>query len=65
MLNDMYAECHLCRVSFMLSDTNKPIMLSVVMLSGIMLSVLMLIVAMVNVIMLSVAMLNVVDPFTC
>jgi hypothetical protein len=34
-----YAECQLCRVSFMLSVSNDPIMLSVVMLSVIMLNV--------------------------
>jgi hypothetical protein len=32
MLNVIYAECHLCCVSFMLIDTNKPSMLSVVIL---------------------------------
>jgi hypothetical protein len=53
MLNVVYAECHLCRMSFMLSV----IMLSVVMLSVVMLSVFML-----NVIILSVVMLNVVAP---
>jgi hypothetical protein len=42
-----YAECHLSCMSFMLSVTNKSLMLSVVML---------------NVIMLSVIMLNVVPP---
>jgi len=31
-----YAECHLCRVSFMLSVSNDPIMLSVIMLSVVM-----------------------------
>jgi hypothetical protein len=44
-------------VSFMLSDTNKPFILSVVMLIVIMLSFVML-----NVIMLSVVMVNVVAP---
>jgi hypothetical protein len=32
------AECHLCRVSFMLDGANKPIMLSIIMLSIISLS---------------------------
>ncbi len=35
-----YAECHLCSVSIMLSVTNKPIMLSVIMLNVVILSVL-------------------------
>ncbi len=34
-----YAECHLCRVPFILSVANKPIMLSVNMLSVVMLSI--------------------------
>ncbi len=42
MLSVIYAECHLCLVSFMLSVTNKPFMLSVIMLNAIMLSVVML-----------------------
>jgi hypothetical protein len=33
-----YAECHLCCMSFMLSVTNKPFMLNVVMPSVIMLN---------------------------
>jgi hypothetical protein len=71
-----YAECYLCRESFMLSVANKPItlnvfmlnvdMLSVVMLSVVLLSVTnkpdMLNVFMLNVDMLSVVMLNVVAP---
>jgi hypothetical protein len=52
-----YADCRLCLVSFMLSVTNKPFMLRVVMLNVIMLSVVML-----NVIMLSVVMLSIVAP---
>ena len=35
------AECHLCRVSGMLSVANKPFVLSVVMLNVVMLSVFM------------------------
>jgi hypothetical protein len=38
MLIVIYAGCHLCWVSFMLSVTNKPFMLSVVMLNVIVLS---------------------------
>ncbi len=34
-----YAECHLCRVSFMLSVANDPIMLNVVMLNAVILNV--------------------------
>jgi hypothetical protein len=48
MLYVIYAECHLCRLSFMLSVTLKTTMLSVVMLS---------------VIMRNVFALNVVDHF--
>ncbi len=33
MLSAIYAECHLCSVSFMLSVTNKPIVLSVIQLN--------------------------------
>ncbi len=54
------------RVSFMLSVTNKSILLSVVMLSVIVLSIIMLIVIMLSIIMLSIIMLTVVmplDPF--
>ncbi len=55
-------------MSFMLSVTNKPFLLSVIMLSVVMLSVVMLCVIMLSVIMLSVVMLsvimqNVVAPF--
>jgi hypothetical protein len=57
-----YDECHLCRVSFMLSAANKPVMLSVVMLSIVMLSIIMLSIVMLNVVMLSVVMLSVVMP---
>ncbi len=39
MLNVIYAECHLCWMSFMLDVTNKPCMLSVVMLNVVMQSV--------------------------
>ncbi len=35
------AECQLCRVSFMLSAANQPIMVGVVLLSVVMLSVIM------------------------
>ncbi len=35
----MHAESHLCRVSFMLSVANKPVMLRVIMLSVVMLNV--------------------------
>jgi hypothetical protein len=52
-----YAECHLCQLSFPLNATNKPILVSVIMLI-----VVMLIVVMLNVVMLSVVMLNVVAP---
>jgi hypothetical protein len=34
----IYAECHLCNLSFMLSIANKPIMLSVIMLNSVVLS---------------------------
>jgi hypothetical protein len=49
-------------MSFMMSVANKPIMLSVVMLSVDVLSVIMLSVDMLSVVMLSVNMLNVVAP---
>jgi hypothetical protein len=39
MVECCYAECHLCKVSIMLSVENKPIMQSVIMLSFIILSV--------------------------
>ncbi len=39
VLNVTYAECHLCQMPFMLSVTNKPIMLSVIMLNAIILNV--------------------------
>jgi hypothetical protein len=39
MVECCYAECHLCKVSIILSVENKPIMLSVVMLTFIMLNV--------------------------
>jgi hypothetical protein len=42
MLSVIYAECHLCRVSFMVSVTYKPHLLSVVMLNVVMLTVIML-----------------------
>ncbi len=42
MLNVIYAECYLCWMSFTLSVTNKPFMLSVVMLNVISLGVIML-----------------------
>ncbi len=35
----IYAECHLCRVSFMLSVADKPLLVSVIMLSVIILNV--------------------------
>jgi hypothetical protein len=61
MLHVIYAQCHLCSVSFMLSIENKPIMLSVVILSVVMLSVenkpIML-----SDVMLSVVTLSVVAP---
>ncbi len=38
MLSVIHAECHLCRVSFMLSVANKAFMLSVIMLNVVMLS---------------------------
>ncbi len=57
MLSAIYAECHLCCMSFMLSITNKPFVLSVVMLDVVMLNVVML-----NVVMLNVVMLNVMAP---
>jgi hypothetical protein len=60
MLSGIYAECHLCLVSIMLSFANKPIMLSVDMPNIVMLSVVMLTVVMLNVVMLSVVMPNVV-----
>jgi len=55
MLGVLYAE-----LSLMLSVTNKPFMLSVIMLSVIMLSVIMLSVIMLSVIVLSVIMLSVI-----
>jgi hypothetical protein len=60
MLSVTYAECHLCAMSFMLSITYKPFIMSVIMLSDIMLNVIMLNVIMLNVIMLNVNMLNVI-----
>jgi hypothetical protein len=60
MLSVVYAECHLCWVSLMLSVTHKSLMRSVVMLNVIMLNVIMLSVVTLNVIMLSVVILNVV-----
>ena len=48
----IYAECYLCLFSFMLSVTNKPIMLSVIILNVVMLNAIM-----------SVFMLNVVAPW--
>ncbi len=56
MVECRYAECHLCKVSIILSVANKPIMPSVVMLSVVMLSVEN------KPIMLSVVMLSVVAP---
>jgi hypothetical protein len=53
-----YSEC-ICSVSFMLSVTNKPTMLYVIMLSVAMLSVIMLSVAKLSVIILGAVMLNV------
>jgi hypothetical protein len=52
MLSVIYSECHLCRVSFLLSVTCKPFMTSVILLNDIML----------NVITLNVVMLSVVAP---
>ncbi len=54
MVGYCYAECHLCYVSIMLSVTNKPIMLSVILLPVVMLSV----------IMLNVVKMSVVAPLT-
>jgi hypothetical protein len=58
-----YAECYLCRESFMLCVANKPITLNVFMLNVDMLSVVMLSVVMLSVVLLSVTnkpvMLNV------
>jgi len=42
MLDVMYGECHLYRISFMLSVANKPFMISAIMLKIIMLSITML-----------------------
>ena len=39
MLSNSYAECHFCSVSYMLSVTNEPFMLGVIMLNVVMLSV--------------------------
>jgi hypothetical protein len=50
MLRFTYAECHLCRVSLMLSVTYRPFVLSVVMLSVVMQSVVKLSVIMLRVI---------------
>jgi hypothetical protein len=52
-----YAESLACSLSFMLSVTNKPFILSVVMLNVFILSV-----AMLNVIKLSVVIMNVIAP---
>ncbi len=74
-LSVIYAEYHLCRVSFLLINVaNKPFMLSVIMLNVVMLSVVMLSIIyaeghfcsvsfMLSVVMLSVVMLSVVVPF--
>jgi hypothetical protein len=55
-----YAKCCLCWVSFILSVTNNPVMLSVIMLKVVMLSVIMLKVVMLRVIMLNVVKLSVI-----
>ncbi len=55
-----YAECQLCRVSFMLNVIYKPFMLNVITLNVVMLSVIMLCVIMLSVIMLIVIMLSVI-----
>ncbi len=39
MEEPFHAECHLCRLSLMLSVTNKPLMLSVIKLNVVVLSV--------------------------
>jgi hypothetical protein len=44
MLSVIYTERHLCQMSFMLSVTIKPFMLSVIMLNVIMLNVIMLVI---------------------
>jgi hypothetical protein len=49
-----YARCHLCLMSFMLRDTNKLILLSVIMFNVIMLNVNVLSVIIQNVMILSV-----------
>jgi hypothetical protein len=54
-----YVECHFCIVSSMLSVTNKPFMLRVLMLSVLILSVSMLSVLMHSVFMLIVLMQSV------
>jgi hypothetical protein len=53
-------DCHLSSVSFVLSVTSKPIILSFIMLNVIMRCVIMLNVVMLKVVMLNVLMLNVV-----
>jgi hypothetical protein len=53
-----YAECHLWGLSLMVSLTNKPFRLIVIMLNVVVLSVIML-----NVVVLSVVMLSVVALF--
>jgi hypothetical protein len=57
-----YTECHLCCLSLKLSVTNKPLILSVIMLNGVMLSVIMLNSFMLSVIMLNGVMLSIVAP---
>ncbi len=59
MLSVIYAVCHLCCLSLMLSVTNKPLILSVIMLNGVILSVIML-----NVVMLSVVAPIKVHPYS-
>jgi hypothetical protein len=60
MVECCYADCHLCRVSCLLSVVNYPFMLSVIMLNVILLSVIMLNVILLSAIMLNVIMLSVI-----
>ncbi len=65
ILNIMPEQCHLCRLSLMLSVTYEHFIKSVVMVNVVMLIVVMVSVIMVSVIMLSVVMLSVVIVSLC
>ncbi len=63
MADYCYAECCVCRMSFMLRVANWAIMLSIIMLNVIILHVIMLNVIVLDVVMLNVIILSVVVPY--